>query len=641
MAQSPPICGTLDETGDVGDDEFEVVLDPNDAEIGFERGEWIVSDLRLRRGDSRDECRLPDVGESDQRDIGHELEFEIQPLLLTHFALLGEGGGPADVGQEAGIALPTPTTGCRHPTVAVMHQIGQHHAIEIVDHGALGNVDDEIIGPGSMLLLPLTVGAALGPTVGMVLERQQRGDVAIGHEPDIAASATVATVRTTLGDMGFASKRHTAGAAIAAPNIQLAFVDESGHDPRAYGLGAPSPPMITATHRGVSTMGQDSSMNEHTPQPPSDPTAQARTPRQEEWIGTMHGSIAAEDLVLAHRSSAPPTIAASRITRAERELLESEVLTQGATAAIGAGSRLIPEEPDPFRTCFERDRDRILHSAAFRRLAGKTQVFVFPDDHQRTRLTHALEVAQVATAISRALGLNVALTEAIALGHDCGHGPGGHASEDAFDLFIPGGYHHAVWGADHVLTPLNLCVETLDGIRNHSWSRPTPQTPEGVVVSWADRCAYSAHDLEDAIGAGIVRPEDLPQEVVEVLGRSQREQLHSLISAVIDCAATTGVIGMDPIHASALSSLRSFNYERIYNRPESLEQGRAVVDVLTALVDHFISSPSSLPTPITDDPVTAAVSYVAGMTDRYAFDTATRLLGWPVEKRPKGIDLHE
>ena len=135
---------------------------------------------------------------------------------------------------------------------------------------------------------------------------------------------------------------------------------------------------------------------------------------------------------------------------------------------------------------------------------------MFPDDHQRTRLTHALEVAQVATSVARALGLNVALTEAIALGHDCGHGPGGHASEDALSPYVAGGYDHAVWGADVTLAPLNLCAETLDGIRNHSWSRPAPATPEGEVVSWADRIAYVCHDFEDAVAAGIVAADMLP-----------------------------------------------------------------------------------------------------------------------------------
>ena len=200
-------------------------------------------------------------------------------------------------------------------------------------------------------------------------------------------------------------------------------------------------------------------------------------------------------------------------------------------------------------------------------------MFVFPADHQRTRLTHALEVAQVATAVARAVGLNVALTEAIALGHDCGHGPGGHASEDAFDPFVPGGYDHAVWGADVVLAPLNLCRETLDGIRNHSWSLPTPATPEGAVVSWADRCAYSAHDLEDAVSAGVVDPADLPVEVTRVIGSTRRQQLATLIAALIDGIESTGVVGMASPYAEALAGLRAFNYAHIYNRPASVEQG--------------------------------------------------------------------
>ena len=367
----------------------------------------------------------------------------------------------------------------------------------------------------------------------------------------------------------------------------------------------------------------------------------SRTPRHEEWVATMKGASSSENLVLAHSQSPPPTVTSHSVRREEREAQDHEFLASGATRASGAGTRAIEEDPDEFRTCFERDRDRILHSPAFRRLSGKTQVFVFPDDHQRTRLTHALEVAQVATAISRGLGLNVSLTEAIALGHDCGHGPGGHASEDAFDTFIPGGYHHAVWGADVVLEPFNLCVETLDGIRNHSWSRPTPMTPEGVVVSWADRCAYSAHDLEDAVSTGIVNLTDIPIEVTEVLGATRRQQLHSLIGAVIRTAAETGIIGMETTSASALTALRSFNYERIYNRPESIQQGQAVIDVLTALVEHFIATPQSLPTDKDGDPVTAAVTYVAGMTDRFAFDTASRLLNWPSERRPLGIDTRD
>ena len=199
------------------------------------------------------------------------------------------------------------------------------------------------------------------------------------------------------------------------------------------------------------------------------PVASASLSRDERWAATMSGH-PGDAARRAHRRAIEVGRAVPRL-RSEREADEHRTLAPGATRSEGAGDRRRPESPDPVRTCFERDRDRILHAAAFRRLAGKTQVFIFPADHQRTRLTHALEVAQVATALADALGLNRALTEAIALGHDCGHGPGGHASEDAFTPYLPGGYDHAQWGADVVLAPLNLCRQTLDGIRNHSWSR--------------------------------------------------------------------------------------------------------------------------------------------------------------------------
>jgi dGTPase len=240
-----------------------------------------------------------------------------------------------------------------------------------------------------------------------------------------------------------------------------------------------------------------------------------RTPQSErasQWAATMSGHLD-RGVRSAHADSAAvvdPAGYGCALERQAREDAEQLLLASGATKAKGAGHRAIPEDPDPLRTCFERDRDRILHSSAFRRLAGKTQVFIFPADHQRTRLTHALEVAQVATSVARACRLNVALTEAIALGHDCGHGPGGHASEDALSAFLPEGFDHAVWGADVSVAGLNLCEETLDGIRNHSWSRPAPSTPEGEVVSWADRIAYVCHDWEDAVSAGIVSPELLP-----------------------------------------------------------------------------------------------------------------------------------
>src|SRR5260370_9750116 len=212
--------------------------------------------------------------------------------------------------------------------------------------------------------------------------------------------------------------------------------------------------------------------------------------------------------------------------REAREAALGATLAPGATRPVGAGTRARREEPDPYRVCFERDLDRVKHSHPWRRLAGKCQVFIAPDDdHLRTRLTHAVEVAQVATGIARVTGLCVALPEAIALAHDCGHGPAGHASEEAFSPYVPGGYDHAVYGADVTLAPLNLCAETLDGVRNHSWRRPAPSTPEGEVVSWADRVAYVCHDFEDAVRAGILEPADLPAGGRDVVGNHPSAQI--------------------------------------------------------------------------------------------------------------------
>jgi dGTPase len=374
------------------------------------------------------------------------------------------------------------------------------------------------------------------------------------------------------------------------------------------------------------------------------------TVRSRRWAATMAGH-GAEGVTFAHADSHAGTgagLPTPGFDRTAREELERSHLALGATHASGAGNRARHEEPDPWRTCFERDRDRILHAPSFRRLAGKTQVFVFPDDHQRTRLTHALEVAQVATGIARACRLNVALTEAIALGHDCGHGPGGHASEDALSPYVDGGFDHAPWGAEVSLAPLNLCTETLDGIRNHSWSRPAPSTPEGEVVSWADRIAYVCHDFEDAVRSGIVTPAALPAIVRERCGDRRGRQLGTFIDALVTTTLRTGRVGMDVDHAEALAAFRASNYEHIYLRPSSVAQGAAVVEVLQALVEHFGDRPHLLPTAGNDaagltggEPgaVHAAVAYVAGMTDRFAFSQAVALLGWDPDKLPVGIGV--
>ncbi len=375
--------------------------------------------------------------------------------------------------------------------------------------------------------------------------------------------------------------------------------------------------------------------------------------RAERWAATMTGH-GTDDVVVAHADSAATVGDAFVRTREAREEHEAATLATNATRADGAGKRAIDEEPDPFRTCFERDRDRILHDSAFRRLAGKTQVFVFPDDHQRTRMTHALEVAQVARSVAESLSLNVPLVEAMAIGHDCGHGPGGHASEDALSPYLDGGFDHAPWGADVTLQRLNLCAETLDGIRNHSWSLPAPQTPEGEVVSWADRIAYVCHDFEDAVAAGIVTADMLPAIVAERCGRDRSRQLGTFVRAMVTATTATGRIGMVPDIAEALAEFRRFNYEYVYLRPASQQQAAAVVSLLRALVEHYADRPHAIPHQTIaaalgeradyvdaggPEALRAAVAYVAGMTDRYACQQGLAQLSWDPAKLPRGIGV--
>jgi dGTPase len=375
--------------------------------------------------------------------------------------------------------------------------------------------------------------------------------------------------------------------------------------------------------------------------------------RAERWAATMTGH-GTDDVVVAHADSTATVGDAVVRTREVREDHEAATLATSATRSSGSGNRALSEEPDPFRTCFERDRDRILHDSSFRRLAGKTQVFVFPDDHQRTRMTHALEVAQVARSVAEALSLNVPLVEAMAIGHDCGHGPGGHASEDALSPYLDGGFDHAPWGADVTLQPLNLCAETLDGIRNHSWSLPAPTTPEGEVVSWADRIAYVCHDFEDAVAAGIVTADMLPKIVAERCGRDRSRQLGTFVRAMVSATTATGRIGMAPDIAEALAEFRRFNYEFVYLRPASQQQAAAVVSLLRALVEHYADRPHAIPRQTIEaalgeradyvdaggsEALRAAVAYVAGMTDRFACQQGLSQLSWDPAKLPRGIGV--
>jgi len=332
--------------------------------------------------------------------------------------------------------------------------------------------------------------------------------------------------------------------------------------------------------------------------------------------------------------------------REEREAEVAESLAPGATRPVGAGHRVREESPDQYRLCFERDLDRIKHSRPWRRLAGKCQVFIAPEnDHLRTRLTHAVEVAQVAVGIARAASLCVPLTEAIALAHDCGHGPAGHASEEAFSPYLPAtGYDHAVYGADVTLASLNLCAETLDGVRNHSWRRPPPSTPEGEVVAWADRIAYVCHDFEDAVRAGILEPDDLPAAVRDVVGTRRSDQIGTFLHAVLEGIERSGHVGMTEPAAGALQAFRDFNFDRIYLRDAARRQAERVIRLLRGLVEHFADAPRRLPdddaalvAPGSSEAAAVAVRYVSGMTDRFALGLGVEILGWRPEDLPRGV----
>ena len=244
--------------------------------------------------------------------------------------------------------------------------------------------------------------------------------------------------------------------------------------------------------------------------------------------------------------------------------------------------RARPEAEDPLRTAFERDRDRILHAKAFRRLKHKTQVFLNPDgDHFVTRLTHTLQVTQVARSLARALGLNETLAEAIALAHDVGHSPFGHLGEDALEPYVPGGWHHAAQGVRivEVLEHLNLTWEVRDGVRAHSWKiDPPPATREGECVRYADRIGYLSHDALDAIRAGVLRPEDLPTRPERSSVSRAAEMVGAMIDAVVAGSLspdnTAGAVVMDPDALEAMHELRAFMFERVYmsehrRRPEA------------------------------------------------------------------------
>lgn len=311
--------------------------------------------------------------------------------------------------------------------------------------------------------------------------------------------------------------------------------------------------------------------------------------------------------------------------REERQRLEHELLAPRATKADQSRGRVDPEEPDPFRTDFERDRDRVIHSKAFRRLKHKTQVFLNPEgDHYVTRLTHTLQVTQVGRAMAVSLGLNEVLTEAICLAHDVGHSPFGHTGEDALSPYVEGEWLHSAHGVRtlSVLEPQNLTWEVLDGVRAHSWRvTDPPHTPEGRLCRFADRIAYLTHDVADALRAGVLEYHDIPTRVLTRFGATARDWIDAMVTAVVGASHRAGEVGMDDPDLEVMHELRDFMFERVYlDRQMDAEKNRAI-KVIRDLVEYFADHPDEVPDSYTVPeaaPLTRAVDYVAGMTDRYA-----------------------
>ena len=315
--------------------------------------------------------------------------------------------------------------------------------------------------------------------------------------------------------------------------------------------------------------------------------------------------------------------------REETEAIERQTLSRYATLSENSLGRRVPLEPDPIRPCFQRDRDRILHCKAFRRLKQKTQVFLSPEgDHYRTRLTHTLEVSQIARTISRALRLNEDLTEAIALGHDLGHTPFGHAGERALNRLCPGGFSHyrqSLRVVDYLERDgqgLDLTWEVRNGIVTHTsgaWAR----TPEGCVVRRADHIAFLNHDIEDAIRAGILQKEELPKDVLEVLGDTKTKRITCLVGAVVEHGSET--IGMAPEIQAMHDKLHAFLFERVYYNPIAKQEENKAKLLLETLYTYFISHASLMPPEYLaiaekEDVHRAVCDYISGMSDGYAVD---------------------
>lgn len=319
------------------------------------------------------------------------------------------------------------------------------------------------------------------------------------------------------------------------------------------------------------------------------------------------------------------------------EQWEKIYLSPYATLSMNSKGRDREEEPCDIRPVFQRDRDRIIHSKSFRRLKDKTQVFLSPEgDHYRTRLTHTLEVSQNARTIAKALQLNEELVEAIALGHDLGHTPFGHAGERALDEVCPYGFRHneqSVRTVDILEKDgegLNLTWEVRDGIVNHQ-TKNMPSTLEGKVVRFSDKIAYTYHDMDDAIRAGILKESDVPREIGEIIGYTPRERLNNFIHDIVTQSKGTNDVRMSEEVEQAMKNLRSFMFDKVYSNPIAKGEEEKAVALVKTLYEHYMNHTDELPKFFVElglrgEPRELVVcDYISSMTDRFAISLYNEL----------------
>ena len=306
--------------------------------------------------------------------------------------------------------------------------------------------------------------------------------------------------------------------------------------------------------------------------------------------------------------------------REHLEEREIQTLSEFATKSKYSKGRKIQEEECNLRTKFQRHRERIIHYKAFRRIKHKTQVFLSPfDDHFRTRLTHTLEVAQIARTIARALNLNEDLTEAIALGHDLGHTPFGHCGEGVLNELVKGGFHHNIQCVRvvEILERLNLCAETIDGIMTHTWGFE-PKTPEAQIVQLADKTAYINHDIEDSIRAGIISESDLPKECIKYISSNQSQRLNKMITEIINNSIGKPTVSMSEEAWGYTTELRKWMFNNVYmDSPAKLEEDKAR-NVVKELFYFYCDKLKNICEEHRIERI--ATDYISGMTDRYAIE---------------------